>query len=419
MNHQKNVIALLLTSMLLLCLFSGTALASDAPVTLSFLNLNPESGPIVDEIVSDFMALNPGIIIEHEYMNSRQYDQKIQSLAASNDLPDIMTVQMFTQYRQMAKDGLLMDLRDTDIITGGRFSDVALTALQIEDGTVFGTTWCMMGVGAFYNIDLFDQHGLKIPTTWEEFLNVCDTLKSAGVTPIVSSLGDDWTTMYPNQCFITNYAYPDNPDYDNEFVAGVHKFNSEPWIHTFTNFKLMYDSGYFGDSPMGGKYEQSLSDFANGKAAMQIIGNWVIPVYRELNPDLNFSFFPIPVLDSADDLYAVFESELGMGIAAGSSHQAEALTFFEYFYSPDVYAKFLNGKKGFSAVTDVDVEFDECVSYINKNFVITGKMYPYVTRLWPAGGDLQLYKMTQEMLMGTKSIEQALDEMDVYYAQNK
>lgn len=393
--------------------------AAAEPVTLSFLNLNPESGPAVNEIVADFMAENPNIIIKHEYMNSRQYDQKIQNLAAAKNLPDILTVQMFTQYRQMAKEGLLMDLRDTDIIKSGRFLDSALTALKLEDGNVFGTTWDMMGVGAFYNIDMFDKAGLSIPKTWDEFVNVCETFKAKGITPIISALGDDWTSMYIVQSLVTNIAYANNPNYDADFVSGKEKFNSESWIKTFEIIKGIYDKGYFGDNPMGGKYEQSLADFANGKAAMQIIGNWVIPVYREDNPNLKLGFFPVPFTQYTNDLHAVFESELGMGIAANSKYKTEALKFFDYFYSKKPYEKFLMGKKSFTALNDVSVPFDDSAKYMTENYVSTGKMYPYISRQWPIGEDLLMYKMFQEIMLGSKTTDAALNEMDKYYAENK
>ena len=38
--------------------------------------------------------------------------------------------------------------------------------------------------GFFYNIDMFEQLGLEPPETWSEFLDVCETLKQNGITPL-------------------------------------------------------------------------------------------------------------------------------------------------------------------------------------------------------------------------------------------
>lgn len=40
--------------------------------------------------------------------------------------------------------------------------------------------------GFIYNKDVFDKLGISVPTTWEEFLQVCETIKTKGdgVIPI-------------------------------------------------------------------------------------------------------------------------------------------------------------------------------------------------------------------------------------------
>ena len=36
----------------------------------------------------------------------------------------------------------------------------------------------------WYNKDVFAAKGLTAPTTWAEFLTLCDTLKKQGITPL-------------------------------------------------------------------------------------------------------------------------------------------------------------------------------------------------------------------------------------------
>ena len=129
-----------------------------------------------------------------------------------------------------------------------------------------------------------------------------------------------------------NLIYADNADYDKDLLAGKEKLNSPEWNDIFTRIKYVYDQGFYAENPMGGKYEQSLSDFANKKGAMHIIGTWVIPVFDQLNPDLDYGLFPVPFTDKAEDILITLEGELGMSIAANSEHKEEALQYFEYFY---------------------------------------------------------------------------------------
>ncbi len=392
--------------------------ATVGKVTITMLDLNPEGSPFIEALNKSFMEQNPGIIIEYEAMSSRQYDQRIQALAAANDLPDIVTTQMFPQYKLMAKNNLFMDLTNTDIVKSGIFDDIAATCL-VKDDKVYGLTWNHLAVGAFYDKDIFAKYGLDIPLNWDEFLNACRTLKTNGVTPIVSDLGDGWTCMYIINNAVGNKIYSKNPDYDKDLMSGKVKLNSPEWNDIFEKIKYIYDQGYYGENPMGGKYEQSLSDFANRKGAMHIIGTWVIPVFNQLNPDLNYSMFPVPFNEKGKEVYITLEGELGMSIAANSDHKEEALKYFEYFFTRKPYEGYLKGKKGFSAVKGIDVAFDPSVQYIVDNYLSKGKTTPYFSRQWPAGMDALLFKVFQEMMLGTKAIPAALAELDIYLAENK
>src|SRR4029077_1649049 len=51
--------------------------------------------------------------------------------------------------------------------------------------------------GVIYNRDLFDKVGVSaVPTTWSEFLAVCEKFKSKGITPIYQTYGDTSTTHH-------------------------------------------------------------------------------------------------------------------------------------------------------------------------------------------------------------------------------
>ncbi len=45
-----------------------------------------------------------------------------------------------------------------------------------------------------YNKDIFAQYGVAVPTTWDEFLQACETFKANGVTPIYGTFKDGWTS---------------------------------------------------------------------------------------------------------------------------------------------------------------------------------------------------------------------------------
>ncbi len=62
-----------------------------------------------------------------------------------------------------------------------------------------------------YNKALFAKYGLSVPTSWDEFVNVADTLKANGVTPVTTSTdynGTDATTPGAGQgSFVTDMLF--------------------------------------------------------------------------------------------------------------------------------------------------------------------------------------------------------------------
>ena len=53
--------------------------------------------------------------------------------------------------------------------------------------------YSMMGAAVLYNREIFAAHDLEVPTTHSAFLQVCETLQEAGVTPLYSTYREPWT----------------------------------------------------------------------------------------------------------------------------------------------------------------------------------------------------------------------------------
>lgn len=76
-----------------------------------------------------------------------------------------------------------------------RLEDWAVEA-NTEDGKLLGfSTWGVDYEGVLYNKTLFDEKGWEVPATWQEFLDLCDTIQADGVTPLYESLNGTWHTQ--------------------------------------------------------------------------------------------------------------------------------------------------------------------------------------------------------------------------------
>lgn len=87
------------------------------------------------------------------------------------------------------------------------FANLALTrAKRGPDGKLYCLVFDLVEIGIFYNKDVFQKHGLDLPETWTEFLQLQQTLKNLGYIPIALSAfhAYDWAQDY----FFDQMYYP-------------------------------------------------------------------------------------------------------------------------------------------------------------------------------------------------------------------
>lgn len=70
------------------------------------------------------------------------------------------------------------------------------TSANTVDGKLFGfSTWGVDYEGILYNKTLFEEKGWEVPTTWNDFLTLCKTIKDDGITPLYENINGVWHTQ--------------------------------------------------------------------------------------------------------------------------------------------------------------------------------------------------------------------------------
>ena len=220
---------------------------------------------------------------------------------------------------QFEKQGGLVDLSSFDdgaSYIEDRSGDVA-TQYQNTDGDYFQMPWKSNPVVIFYNKDMFTAAGLDAENpklaTYDEFLATAKTLVDAGVAPnaiLPAPTSEFFQTQfdfYPlyaaqtggKQIVEDNKAtFADQDGYD---VADF-------WAKLYTD-KLAGQEQFQGDS------------FADGAAAMAIVGPWAVSVYK----DVNWGAVPVPTKNGtpADETYT-FSDAKNIGLYSACKNQATA-----------------------------------------------------------------------------------------------
>ncbi|MEH3075678.1 MAG: extracellular solute-binding protein [Quadrisphaera sp.] len=231
----------------------------------------------------------------------------------------------------------------TNLINGGAVTDLTgkpymsginklNAATYGRDGKPYGMSTASWGAGIAYNRTLLQQVGADgVPETWEDFLALCAELKAAGVTPYIEAVTGPSLVVAG---FLGAQNAAQGGRMDADIFDGTSTFEKQ-WTEPLTQWLRLWGEGYATRDAVGITGDQSRDEFAQGRAAMTVLGPWDVPTLRSSAADLDFSLARIPALAGGSTFLAGAASP-GYAINAKSDNAELADSFLTFMASPDV-----------------------------------------------------------------------------------
>ena len=182
-----------------------------------------------------------------------------------------------------------------------------------------------------YNKQVFADNNLDVPTTWDEFIDVCDTLKNKEITPIAFGNSDKWYTMWYVGQFNANFVNKDVRTADYNPSSGA--FTDEGYVKAVQTFLDLNDAGYLGKNVNSKDYYQVREEFAAGKQAMILDATSQFSFYTGAMGEDGYGYFKIPIPDGATGDEAstiVTGGSENYAISAETKHPDEAVKFLKF-----------------------------------------------------------------------------------------
>ena len=224
-------------------------------------------------MVDKFKAEYPEIDVTLNTFDHEAYKTAIRNFLAS-DPPDVALWFAGNRMKFFVDQGLIMDVSDLWEDAGFNDSMASSKAAFTVDGNQWGVPWGYYQWGVFYRQDIFDQYGLDVPETWDEFLEVGDTLADNGITPVTIVTKFLWTAGgwfdYLN-LRINGY------DYHMDLTAGEASYLDPELDEVFDVWGDLIDRGFFLENHATYSWQEAQAPFINGNAAMYLIGNFITP----------------------------------------------------------------------------------------------------------------------------------------------
>ncbi|MCK6211111.1 extracellular solute-binding protein [Georgenia sp. EYE_87] len=346
---------------------AACAAGAEGRTELVFFQFKPEAVQYFEELADRFEEENPDIRIVVD--NVPDPETALRTRLVKEDVPDVMTLNANATFGELASGGIFKDFSDEPILDGVSedYVQVIEDLGASEPGAVNGVPFAANASGVLYNVELFEEHGVEVPTTWPELVEAAETFEAAGITPFYAMLLDAWTAQSPMAPLIVQTT-PE--DFWEQRFAGETSF-SEAWPEGVEKLATLYD--YTQPDPLAFGYQEGTRAFAQGESAMLLLGSYAVPQVRSFEPGFTVGSFALPGTDDPADTVLVSGVDVVITAAADGPHEEEAQRFIDFLMQPDVVQEYTEQQVAIPALEELandDPALEGVQSYIEEGRIV-------------------------------------------------
>jgi ABC-type sugar transport system, periplasmic component len=392
---------------------SGTQ-ASAKPVDLTMMFNATATDPtlgVLNEVVKDFNASNKfNAKLTLQAYENEQYKTKLTTLMASNSVPDIFFTWELDYLKPFVDSGKVYEigkLLDQDPEWKASFQNGVFDPVTYNNqiyAVPHAKSICVM----FYNKKIFKDNNLTIPSTYDDFLKLCQTLKDKGITPIAMAAPDAWIPAQFVQQVTDGIG---GMKIYNGLLDGSVKWNNPTHIEAGQEVQNMVKKGFFQDGFLGMKSANSTQLFKDGKTAMYFMGCWdIAPITDKSQSSIvdNVGAFTVPAKDPKNNNVLVGSIDLSLAISANSKNPEAAAAFIKLFGSQKYQEEFLY-KTGRLPTTKINIDKSKVSPVTADVLDISDKaegLTPWLDRAFGAGEGVEFNNKCQAVVGGKDPTEE-------------
>lgn len=199
----------------------------------------------------------------------------------------------------------------------------------------------------FYNKDIFKDAGAEVPTTWKEFLEVCEKIKAKGIAPVTND--DAYNTMVSH--FLMSRIAGSKTLIEMSASPTAAGWTDGTLEKLIVELETMAKNGYFSKSMATNKFPAGQQEFAMGDAAMYFNASWFPgEVAETAGADFPWGQFAFPIYEGGKEE----ASSLGIGcnlmyVSTKAKNPEGGKEFLKYIVSKE--CQDLLSSKGFTPAT--------------------------------------------------------------------
>jgi multiple sugar transport system substrate-binding protein len=309
---------------------STAAFAGDLVINFDDPNPGPKAG--FEAAVEAFKAAHPEVNVTVNINDREAHKTAIRNFLSA-DAPDITSWYPGNRMGPFVDAGLFEPITDLWNAEGLNEDMAAVEPTMTRNGEIWGVPYSYYQWGIYYRKDIFDKMGIAEPKTWDELLAASKALKEADITPFTIGTKFLWTAAG-----VFDYINLRTNGYDvhNALTAGEIKYTDERIVNTFNNWKTLIDMGAFVDNHATMSWQDAIAPFANGEAAMYVMGNFSVDAY--LNAGLTMDqidYFQFPEITPGIPMAEEAPAD-AFFIPSGAKNKEDARKFLAFIAKPEI-----------------------------------------------------------------------------------
>ena len=279
------------------CLGTGNTPASggsnaNVSLTLQSSLSDPQPKAALEEVVKGYTkyptTLNT-VAIE-------QFRAQLSTYLTSSNPPDVLTWYAGSVARDYASKGLLLDLSDMWTGSGAcaKFSPALKSLSSDASGKQIFVPTNYYWWSVFFRKSAFAEWGVTPPTTWDQFMALCETLKGKGIYPLTNGTGS--TAWMASGWFDYLDLRINGATFHRDLLAGKHSFDSAEVRKVMDTYATLIP--YFDPKGRSYTWQEAATPLVNKKAGMYLIGAFVTTAFPAADVS-DVDFFSVPPIDTS------------------------------------------------------------------------------------------------------------------------
>jgi len=287
-------------------------------------------------IIGRFEQRYPGVKVELVTYSGSDFRRVLPTALAAGTGPDVFNEFGASYLVPAIEGGYVMPL---DAATKKYGWDKKIWKWALDSGRYKGKIYSVPtayeSVHLYYNQDLFEKHGWKVPMNWTELVALCKDIKeNKKLIPFAFGVRDrvsrwDWWLTYTFNAYVGNHALW-------EALSGKRPWTDPLFTEAINRLDQLWQTGYIMDKQTSAMtHDDAMGVWSNQHAVMLMDGTWRLSNVRNLAKGFRWSIAKVPMW--RDDIR--WTPAIGIGevlaINAKTKYPEESLRFMDrFFYEP-------------------------------------------------------------------------------------